>query len=350
MQFIEPSITPIETAHNSTPAEMIKVIEQAYRICYKSESHMKEGSEELIHRLLHCGEKGKIIHTSPLEHRRIRLSLTYWLHDVIDTWQYNRGTSFITLFPQKNPSSDGIHNFVAAGNFRAFFDFIKDFKCEDNDYGDLASDHARIAVNNELHKYFPLIFDYMEPLDDNGDWGGCSYLGEDTDYMTFKITTSRDMLQEIARHRSMSPNVESTRYCNYSKRGMSICCPLPYEWAVDLVGENCCGFDLDGPGSKVIVFDTPKDIKGLYRLAASLSELFYNKAIEYGAKPQEARGLLLGCLKTEIMLTGTIESWSHFIRLRNDSAADPQIRYLASKIEDWFYQNDVSDIREFDLF
>lgn len=342
MNFVKPSVTPIKTGE-STPLEMVKVVEEAYRVCYKSEDKMTEGSEALICRLLN-GDKAQKIHSSPLEHRRITLSVAPWIVDAIEDWQIERSTSFITIHFQKTPSADE-NEYLLEGNFRAFFDFVRGYETDEDDIkGDyMRRDEARIVINTELNKYFPVIFKWLEPYDYANDpicYDDCTYIGESTDYMSFKIVTTRDMLQEIARHRSMSPNVESTRYCNYSKRGMSVCCPFPYEWATDLVNENDYGFDY-GPGSKMFAFDTPNDIAGLYRLAACLSEMFYNKAIEYGAKPQEARGLLLGALKTELILTGTYPAWKHFLELRNDDSADPQIHYLAGIIEKWFNDNGV---------
>ena len=353
MHFVEPKVTPIPTG-DSTNEDMVKVVERAYRICYKSEGKMKEGSESLIHKLLYGGEHGQMIHTSPLEHRRVTLAADDWVVDAVSDWQNERGTSFINIHPQKTPSADE-HQWLLEGNFRAFFDFIKGYETDEDDIkGDYGRrDEARLVINGVLHGFFPIIFKYLEPYDDADnaiDWEGCDYIGESTDYMSFHIVTSRDMLQELARHRSLSPNVESTRYCNYNKRGMSICCPLPYEWATDLVNENDYGYDHFGPNAKVFAFDIPKDIAGLYRLAACLSEMFYNKAISYGAIPQEARGLLLGCLKTELIITGTYSDWAHFIRLRDDPTADPQMQYLAKHIHDWFIQNGHADIESYDVF
>ena len=233
MQFVEPKITPIPTG-DSTNEDMVKVIERAYRICYKSEDKMKEGSESLIHKLLYGGEHGQMIHTSPLEHRRITLAVDDWVADAVTDWQNERGTSFIYIYPQKTSSADE-HRWLLEGNFRAFFDFIKGYESDEDDFkGDYGRrDEARLVINGVLHGFFPIIFKYLEPYDDTDnaiDWYGCDYIGESTNYISFHIITSRDMLQELARHRSMSPNVESTRYCNYSKRGISFCIPRGYDW------------------------------------------------------------------------------------------------------------------------
>ena len=406
MNFIKPSVIPIPTGDSSTQ-EMIKVIEQAYRICYKSEDKIKDGSESLIYKLLHGGEHGQMIHASPLEHRRITLSAAEWVAETLLEWQDERNTSFIDIIPQKISSAEE-NGWLLEGNFRAFFDFVRGYETDEDDFkGNYRRlDEARLVINNELHTFFPIIFKWMEPYDDTDsaiDWDGVSYIGESTDYLTFKIVTSRDMLQEFARHRVLSPNVESTRYCNYSKRGISFCIPEGYAWAHDLHDNDAVesasqyilfpsivrcrtwnkekrGVAADGspiiiidesvdsltsPGPDYVQVSELRDIRPVpidtiiadlgslaevYAVAGKITEMLYNKAIELGAKPQEARGLLLGCLKTELLITGTFSAWAHFIKLRNDPAADPQMQYLAKQIEQWFIDNDHADIREYDYY
>ena len=51
-----------------------------------------------------------------------------------------------------------------------------------------------------------------------------------------------------------------------------------------------------------------------------------------GVKPQVARMVLPGALKTEMMITGTIAQWEAFLKLRDDDAAHPMIRILAQQI------------------
>ena len=246
MNFVEPVVTPIPSGCNSDPLSMMKVIEWAYRICYRSEKNMKDGSEELIGRILHNSEKGKMIHSSPLEHRRIQLACSSWIADMIECWQKKHRTAFIGVTNQKNilePITSS-HTHVIEGNFRAFFDFVQE--CERTAVvAQLTGEtcervmirRAQIAVNNELSKYFPIIFKQTKLAGNEYSATDCNdvkYIGESKDYMSFHVVTTRDVLQEIARNRTISPNVESTRYCNYSKKGMSFCIPRPYEWANDI--------------------------------------------------------------------------------------------------------------------
>ncbi len=61
-------------------------------------------------------------------------------------------------------------------------------------------------------------------------------------------------------------------------------------------------------------------------------EYNYNKLIQMGAKPQEARDILPNSLKTEIVVTMNIREWRHFFRLRCSAAAHPQMREITQKM------------------
>jgi thymidylate synthase ThyX len=88
----------------------------------------------------------------------------------------------------------------------------------------------------------------------------------------------------------------------------------------------------------------------VYAVASKIAEMLYIQAIALGAMPQEARGVLPGCLKTEMILTGRFSDWAHFLKLRNDPTADPQMQYIALEIEKWFCENGHEDIRLYDRF
>ena len=58
----------------------------------------------------------------------------------------------------------------------------------------------------------------------------------------------------------------------------------------------------------------------------------YNKLIELGTSPQEARSVLPNSLKTEIVVTMNIREWRHFFKLRTVAAAHPQMKEISQKI------------------
>lgn len=138
---------------------------------------------------------------------------------------------------------------------------------------------------------------------------------------TFRIVTSRDILQEVVRHRLASYSVESTRYCTYSedKKGMQFV--LPY-WVneQDIKNWESPDLKLESKGSLEFIL-TCKD-----------AEQRYNALIKEGFKPQEARSILPGCLKTEVVMTANFREWQHFLELRTSPAAHPDMRIVANLI------------------
>ena len=58
--------------------------------------------------------------------------------------------------------------------------------------------------------------------------------------------------------------------------------------------------------------------------------------MDEGWPPQQARSVLPNSLKTELVMTGTIEQWRGFFKLRCDKAAHPQARELAVLLKEEF--------------
>jgi len=127
---------------------------------------------------------------------------------------------------------------------------------------------------------------------------------------SFRIITDRGITHEIVRHRLVSYSQESTRYCNYCK---------------------------DKFGSEITVIEpfylTPIQ-REVWFNACCNAERSYMTLIAEGCAPQMARSVLPTCLKTEIVMTCNFREWRHFIKLRTNNAAHPQIRDIARKIHD----------------
>ena len=143
---------------------------------------------------------------------------------------------------------------------------------------------------------------------------------------TFRIITSRDVLQEIVRHRIASYSVESSRYCCYSpdKKGMQFIQPA---WISD---ENLKKELNLKPGDPIP--HEQMDIHIWYTQCED-TEMRYNSLISaYGWKPQQARSILPGCLKTEIVMTANFREWLHFLELRTSNAAHPDMQVIAKMI------------------
>ena len=209
MKFIEPQVTPV------VEGAPIKVIERAYRICYKSEYMMREGSESLISKLLYSTSGGNI-HSSPLEHRSVVMAVPDWVATDISWWQMLRGTGFILVAQEPvsfDVTDDGYLNFNCTGNLRAFWDYAVS-SAEDETGQD-----SRSFVASLLASVYPEIFGKLPNVDVESITEHATVM-DDPEFVTFHVVTTRDILQEIARNRTISPNVESTRYCNYGKLGV----------------------------------------------------------------------------------------------------------------------------------
>lgn len=123
--------------------------------------------------------------------------------------------------------------------------------------------------------------------------------------LTFKVRTNRAIANEIVRHRLASYSQESTRYVKYDDIEF-----IPW---------------VDPRGLK---------INHLYELEVLYNnmEFIYKKLIEDNFKPEEARDILPNATATTLVMTMNFRELRHFLKLRLDKAAHPQIRELAGMI------------------
>lgn len=125
--------------------------------------------------------------------------------------------------------------------------------------------------------------------------------------LSVKFVVDRGVSHEIVRHRLFSFAQESTRYCNYSKG----------KFGGELTFIKPCFWDVE-------------DYNMITWLAVcSYTETAYFNLLEEGATPQEARAVLPNSLATELVVTGNYREWRHFLKLRTDKAAHPQMREVA---------------------
>lgn len=145
---------------------------------------------------------------------------------------------------------------------------------------------------------------------------------------------------------------ESTRYCNYSKDkfGGEITFIIP-RWIHDIQNDIVKTVDsltkdyrieyafykenalmnmlsvVDRTVSEYM--DTLEKIERCYLDMINLDD---------GTKllPQQARQILPNCLKTELIMTGTIDQWKEFFKLRCAPSAHPDARYLAVQLKEQF--------------
>lgn len=128
-------------------------------------------------------------------------------------------------------------------------------------------------------------------------------------------------------------------YCNYSKDkfGNELTFILP-PWVDERqLGKQNSQELLIQIGSLSNPTYSQEDLNELYFLSGlASSEIQYFNLINNGWKPQQARAVLPNSLKTELIMTGTIEQWEGFFKLRDANDAHPQARELAAPLHDEF--------------
>ena len=126
---------------------------------------------------------------------------------------------------------------------------------------------------------------------------------------TIKVVTDRAIANEIVRHRAgWAYSQESTRYVNYSKSKFN-------------------------RTIKVIEPILTSNANGEYQAwldAAENAATSYFKLIDLGQPPEVARDVLPLCTATEIVMTGNMRAWRHFLRLRlNGTTGRPHPKIVA---------------------
>lgn len=143
------------------------------------------------------------------------------------------------------------------------------------------------------------------------------------DRITVKFITNRAVANEFVRHRIFSFTQESTRYCNYNREkfGSQLTIIRPHWFSQDYTGESVNGLTQEEARWDKIMYEI---------------EFNYNWLIKHGARTQDIRGILPLDLKTELIMTGTINQWQQFFKLRCASGAHPQARELANALKEEF--------------
>lgn len=267
-----------------------KQIERAGRVCYKSEDKIAEGTAKaFVDRMIASG------HGAMLEHG------TVYLHGS-DNFA---GGLHLNNY-KKSPYSrvNIIHNFMTG------------------------TDHIYITTNYRV-------------LVENGWLDDLKYICEPTEYhakrITVKFICDRGVSHEFVRHRVFSFAQESTRYCNYSKDkfGNELTCIIP-NW-LDLKDGSYSIKDVEEPYDRCLIIDRCTNEEGAaFVRALCYAEKEYFHLIQLGWKPQQARAVLPNSLKTELVMTGTIEQWEGFFKLRDAGSAHPQAYELAHPLHKEF--------------
>ena len=289
MRLIKPSLEILEQEPGIQG--IYKQIERAGRTCYKSEDRITEDSAEKFVNMIKDRQ-----HTAMLEHGTVYLSCS------------DAEFIYLGLRYECNNYSNVVWEEFAPGHRTKVY---------------ITTNYRVLYENN-----------WLDDL---------KYLCEPAEYhekrITVKFICDRGVSHEFVRHRVFSFAQESTRYCNYSKDkfGNSISYIIPL-W-LDLEEGNYLVLEDNG------VLDTPMGIfpftevdqSTLFFIAGlSEAEVRYFELLHSEWTPQQARSVLPNSLKTELVMTGTLEQWKGFFKLRCDAAAHPQARELAIPLKEEF--------------
>jgi len=304
MKFIEPSVEIIQQEPGIDG--MMKIIEMAGRTAYKSEDHITEDSAKRFVKMLKDKKHG-----AALEHG------TCYLDIPKEVW---------------NDLVDDL-NFI-------------DCPYQWFGYSGLTDDYIHLTTNYRVlveHGYEVLLDGMVEPTEE--DFEREIFKRR----ITVKFTCDRGVSHEFVRHRVFSFLQESTRYCNYGKDkfGNQITFIIP-RWIHDIQEEIASTVDSATGLNREYFRDYQTDVlmnnlttvdrtvSSYMDTLQAIEDCYLDMTMEDGLKPQQARQILPNALKTELIMTGTIEQWEGFFKLRCAPSAHPDAKHLADMLREKF--------------
>lgn len=278
---------------------IIEHIERCGRVSYKSEDKITDGSAEKFLAML--TERG---HTAPLEH----------------------GTVYLTI-PDEQMTKE--HRLLLKDPYTVYREGVENDK-----------DVYYITTNYRVINDHGL-FDFLDFLSDIPS-------EQHIKRYTFRIVCSRGVSHELVRHRVFSFVQESTRYCNYSKDKHENCITfiIP-SWAKDLKDGSQFGTkDIETDTIVRYALEGKMSAPSLALMANNVCcENCYMELLKLQGKPQDARDVLTNGVKTEIMMTGSLSQWKHFLKLRSPKygakGAHPDMAVIGDIIYDELHRMDL---------
>lgn len=283
MRLIKPKVELI----NQEPGVegLFKHMELCARTCYKSEDKITEDSaKKFINNVIIA--RG---HTAMLEHGTVYLRYDFKANDDSNPIAYRLWSKY-----NENQYSEAVQAQPVPGIPGGFVAITTNY---------------RVLLQNG----------WLEDL---------QYLCEPTEYHVKRVTVrficDMGVAREFCRHRLFSFAQESTRYCNYSK---------------DKFGNELTFIEPCWDWGSVT-----RDGFVAFQTALVEAENMYLYLLQNGWKPQQARNVLPLALKTELIMTGTVEQWIEFLKLRCANDAHPQARELAIELRDRLLLDNYIDV------
>lgn len=143
--------------------------------------------------------------------------------------------------------------------------------------------------------------------------------------MTVEIVTSRDIAQQILRHRSFSFQEFSQRYAKITEME-----PLQLRYQADKNRQSSADRLSDQDDEKF-------SVKALQLIAHA--QKLYGEMLDAGVAKECARFVLPLTTQTKIYMKGSIRSWIHYLQIRVDAHVQLEHRQVALAILDIFKTN-----------
>jgi thymidylate synthase (FAD) len=145
--------------------------------------------------------------------------------------------------------------------------------------------------------------------------------------ITALIIGDRTMSHQLVRHRIAAYSQESQRYCDYDKLGLQVVCPPSigapvgvYEW----IGGGLRAWHYNDALLRAASLEVHAWLHSV-RIAYET----YRELREGNVPPEDARAVLPGCTKTEVVSTFNLRQWRHVLRER---ALNPKAQWQIRQI------------------
>lgn len=196
---------------------------------------------------------------------------------------------------------------------------------------------ARVSSNKSEEKKKQDIEKLIRYLIKNDHWSPFEHA-----FMTVEIKTSRTIGRQLLRHRSFTFQEFSQRYAantdlNFDielrKAGSHNRQSSTERIARLIIDEDSYGYETSS--------DEPDLLKALEEATRGLQIIrdAYFQLIKAGVATETARFILPEYTETKLYMSGSLRSWIHFLKIRDDEHSQKEIQQIAREIKRIFIQN-----------
>jgi thymidylate synthase (FAD) len=152
-------------------------------------------------------------------------------------------------------------------------------------------------------------------------------------FITMEIETSKAIGIQLLRHRSFTFQEFSQRYQDVGKvsdEGMF----EDVEIRRQATNNRQSSEEVFDPEITRIILPSKQKASDEIEYFFNISQKLYNEILTKGVAREQARMVLPMATKTRIYMTGSVRSWIHFIKLRDDGHAQKEAQEIARAIKD----------------